>query len=260
MHRVKLVLPIAILLIGCTRSIVEDENLLLTLMQNESSKFRYLLEHQDSLEVQILYTQINRDANNMPTFRSFYFRVDSTQYFYPASTVKLPLVLLAFEKLNELKVKSLDKYTPVFHDSVYAGQRSVRRDSTSESGLPSIAHYARKILMVSDNDASNCLYEFLGQSAVNKTLRKKRYNIRIVHRLNRPASPDQNRHTEAVRFVRNDTLIFAQPMLVNPDSIKPLRKVLKGIGYMRGDSLIRQPFDFSYKNSFPLQEQQEILK
>ena len=64
------------------------------------------------------------------------------KYFlaFPASTVKLPLVLLALEKLNSLNIKGLDKFTPFFHDSVYSGQRSVRKDSTSENGLPSIAH------------------------------------------------------------------------------------------------------------------------
>ena len=260
MNPARLLLTIALLSTACTQSIVEDKNLILTLMRNQPSKFNYILDHQDSLEVQILYTQINRGANNMPTFKSFYFRVDSTQYFYPASTVKLPLVLLAFEKLNELKIKGLDKHTPVFHDSVYVGQRSVKKDTTAESGLPSIAHYAKKILMVSDNDAANCLYEFMGKRAIHETLRKKGYNIHILHRLNRPASPNQNRHTEAIRFVRNDTMIYQQPMLVNRDSIRPMRRVLKGVGYIENDALMQKPFDFTFKNSYPLEEQQEILK
>jgi hypothetical protein len=49
-------------------------------------------------------------------------------------------------------------------------------------------------------------------------------------------------------------------MLVNPDSIRPVRKVYKGRGFMKNDSLINQPFDFTYKNSYPLIDQQEILK
>ena len=251
---------VLLLLTSCEISLKEDQNLLANLMKQEPSRFRRFLDRADSLEIQILYTQINRDERNRPTFRSYYFRVDSIRYFYPASTVKLPLVLLSFEKLNDLGIQGLDKFTPVFHDSVYAGQKSVRVDSAESNGLPSIAGYARKILLFSDNNASNRLYEFMGQLAINQRLREGGYNIRIVHRLSRSVTPDQDRHTEAIRFVSNDTLIFAQPMLVNPDSIKPLRKVLKGIGFMWGDSLIRQPFDFSYKNSFPLQEQQEILK
>ena len=115
-------------------------------------------------------------------------------------------------------------------------------------------------MVVSDNDAFNRLYEFVGQKATNEKMRAKGYNIRFLHRLERPLTPDQNRHTEAVRFVRNQTVLYQQPMLVNTDSIRAPRKVFKGKGFIRKDSLIQRPFDFTYKNSYPLQEQQEILK
>ncbi|MBY0436258.1 MAG: class A beta-lactamase-related serine hydrolase, partial [Cyclobacteriaceae bacterium] len=146
------------------------------------------------------------------------------------------------------------------HDSVYSGQRSMRNDSTAQDRMPSIAHYAKKILIVSDNDASNALYEFVGQKAVNEKLSEKGYAMRILHRLERPLSPDQNRHTEAVRFVENGKVIYQQSMLVNPDSIRPPEKVLKGMGYMKGDQLVQQPFDFTYKNFYSLNDQQMILR
>ena len=101
-----------LLLFSCNPAIIEDGDLLLQLMQKEPSKFGYILEHSGSLEVQLMYTQINWDANNLPEFKSFYFQTDSTHYFYPASTVKLPLVLMAMEKLNDLKINGLDKFTP----------------------------------------------------------------------------------------------------------------------------------------------------
>ncbi|MFN8888939.1 MAG: serine hydrolase, partial [Cyclobacteriaceae bacterium] len=191
-----------------------------------------------------------------------YYQVDSTHYFYPASTVKLPQVLLALEKLNELRAMgySIDKYSPIYHDSLYEGQLSVEIDTTAQDSIPTIANYAKKIMVVSDNDAFNRLYEFVGQKATNEKMRAKGYNIRFLHRLERPLTPDQNRHTEAVRFVRNQTVLYQQPMLVNTDSIRAPRKVFKGKGFIRKDSLIQRPFDFTYKNSYPLQEQQEILK
>jgi len=250
-----------IALAACERPIPEDENFLHHLLERNQSKFQAILSN-DSLEVQIIYTQIIRDSLNRPSFKSFYFDVDSAQYFYPASTVKLPQVLLALEKLNELRAMgySIDKYSPIYHDSLYDGQMSVKLDTTAQDSIPTIAHYAKKIMVVSDNDAFNRLYEFVGQKATNEKMRAKGYNVRFLHRLERPLTPDQNRHTEAVRFVRNDTVLFRQPMLVNTDSIRAPRKVFKGKGFIRKDSLIQQPFDFTYKNSYPLQEQQEILK
>ncbi len=248
-------------LAACERPIPEDELFLTHLLERNTSKFQAILSN-DSFEVQIMYTQIIRDSLNRPSFKSFYYQVDSTHYFYPASTVKLPQVLLAFEKLNELRSQgySIDKYSPIYHDSLYEGQLSVKMDTTAQDSIPTIAHYAKKIMVVSDNDAFNRLYEFVGQKATNEKMRAKGYNVRFLHRLERPLTPDQNRHTEAVRFVRNDTVLFMQPMLVNTDSIRAPRKVLKGKGFIRKDSLIRLPFDFTYKNSYPLQEQQEILK
>jgi hypothetical protein len=260
MKNVLILLILGCLVASCSGRLVENQDFVESLMKKHPRKFKKIVVQKDTLGVQIIYTQINRDSLNRPTFKSFYFNVDSTKYFYPASTIKLPLSLLALEKLNQLQIKGLDKFTPMFHDSVYSGQLSVKKDSTSESGLPSIAHYVKKILVVSDNDASNRLYEFLGQSETNSILKRKGYNIRILHRLERALTPDQNRHTEAVRFLKKDSVIYSQPMLVNGDSIRAPRRVLKGAGYVKGDKTISKPFDFTYKNSYPLQDQQQILK
>ncbi|MFM8741699.1 MAG: serine hydrolase [Cytophagales bacterium] len=232
-------------------------------MKREPKKFQYFLDHADTLQIQIIYTQINRDSINRPNFKSFYFRTDSNRYFYPASTVKLPMLLLALEKIKALQQQGfkVDRFTPIFHDSAYKGQFSVKTDTTAQHRLPTVAHYGKKILVVSDNDAYNRLYEFVGQRATNQAFQNKGYLINLLHRLERPLSPDQNRHTEPIRFVRNDSVIYRQPMLVNSDSIKPRRRVLKGKGFIKNDTLlIDKPFDFTYKNDYPLHEQQEILK
>lgn len=249
------------LVMSCTPSIKEDENLLLSLMKQKPEQFSAIIENKDSLEIQIIYTIIDRDENNNPSFRSFYFNVDTTRYFYPASTVKLPMSLLAIEKIKQLNIDGLDWHTPMFNDSIYSGQFSVKADTTSETGLPSIRHYIKKILVTSDNDAHNRLYEFVGQKATNEQLNKKGYHVRILHRLDRPLSPDQNRHTEAVRFVKDGKPLYEQPMLVNPDSIQPPAFVFKGKGYMKDDTiLINKPFSFTYRNFYSLVDQQKVLR
>jgi hypothetical protein len=173
----------------------------------------------------------------------------------------LPAVLLSFEKLRELNIQHLDKYTPMLHDSLYSGQLSVNKDTTSENSLASVAHYAKKILVVSDNDAYNRLYEFMGQKEFNNRLRKKGYtSARILHRLERPLSRDENAHTEAVTFFQKHGPVYEQPMLVNGDLYEAPEKILKGKGFIKNDTLINEPFDFTYKNFYPLNEQQKILR
>ena len=238
----------------------EDADFLKNLLARDPA-LATVLAHADSLEVQIIYTMIDRDTANHPTFRTFYYNVDSTHYFYPASTVKLPAVMLALEKLRALNIDSLDVYTPMFHDSAYAGQLSVVRDSTARNGLPSVGHYMKKILVVSDNDAYNRLYEFVGQKAMNERLHQLGYRqVRILHRLERPLGRDENAHTEAVRFEKQGRVVYQQPMLVNEPLIEVSEKIFRGTGFVRNDSLIQQPFDFTYKNFFPLTEQHAMLR
>lgn len=250
-----------ILLSACTKVPKEDDMLLENLMKTRPDQFQHILDSSDYYEVQIIYTQVNRDQENRPNFTSFYFNLDSSQYFYPASTVKLPSVLLALEKLRALNVQHLDKYTPMLHDSVYSGQSAVQKDTTAANNMASVAHYAKKILVVSDNDAYNRLYEFIGQENFNSELHKKGYgDTRILHRLERALSLDENAHTEAIRFFQKHGVVYAQPMLVNENPYVSKTPILKGKGYIKKDTLVSNPFDFTYKNFFPLDEQQRMLR
>lgn len=237
----------------------EDDRLLQNLMRQKPAHFKSILDKKKQYEIQIIYTQINRDTENQPTFKTFEFNVDTNRYFYPASTVKFPAVLLALEKLNELNKPGVNKFTPIFFDSVYSGQQFARVDTTAEGGVPTIAHYSKKILVTSDNVAFNRLYEWLGQREANERLWKKGYHVRLLHRLERGLTNDQNRHTEAIRFAFRDSLLHQQPMLVN-DSIVVKQRITKGKAYYRNGKYYRKPFDMTYRNFFHLPDQHEMLK
>jgi hypothetical protein len=81
--------------------------------------------------VQIIYTQIDRAKDNRPHFRSFAYRVDPGEYFYPASTVKLPVALLSLEKINRLDVPGLDRHT-----AMLSSPRPVPRSRKQPSHQP----------------------------------------------------------------------------------------------------------------------------
>src|SRR5438105_1025716 len=90
-----------------------------------------VFDNHDKYKLQIIFTRITRDRNNKPVFKNFYWRADTSQFFYPASLVKLPVSIMAIEKLNELKINGLDKNTPMLTDSVFFCQKRVTRDSSS---------------------------------------------------------------------------------------------------------------------------------
>lgn len=239
----------------------KTDTFLVNLLQQYPQYFDSILRHNNDYRVQIIYTQIDRQANNTPNFKNYYYNVDSQQYFYPASTVKMPVALLALQKLNELKKPGLDKSTTMITESAYSGQTPVYNDPTTPDGRPSIEQYIKKIFLVSDNDAFNRLYEFVGQQYINEQLRKMGYTeTEIVHRLDIFLKPDENRHTNPVTFYDNmGSIAYAQEM--QNSILTPLpRKDLLGKGFMRGNKLVNEPFDFSRKNRIGLEDLQNILR
>lgn len=231
------------------------------LSTNQDAVFQEVIKHPDAYRLQIIYTQINRDKANKPSFKNYYFRVDSTEYFNPASTVKLPLAALSLEKLNALNIPGVTTSTAMQFDSAYSGQTKEWQDRTAQSGYPSVAHLIKKALLVSENDPYSRMYEFLGQGPINRSLHAKGYlGTRITHRFVR-MTPDEHRHTNPVRFIQEDgKVIYAQPAGYNADPFDFRRRVKLGKGYYAKDSLINEPFDFTERNTLPLESLQQILQ
>jgi hypothetical protein len=213
-------------------------------------------------QVQILYTQIDRNEHGNPLFTTYPFNVDDSRYFYPASTVKLPVALLALEWLEEQQVPGLTLETTMLTDSVRSSQLPAWSDSTSQTGLPSIGHYIKKILLVSDNDAYNRLYELLGTDYINKKLKEKGLvNSVIMQRLSFPISPEENRQFNPVRFVDASGKLILEIPAREADStyVVPGNPKL-GRAYYKNDSLIQGGMDFSYKNKFSLTDLNGVVQ
>ena len=163
---------------GCVNSQQKEPDTVLTqILSSKPEQFGDILKHAEKHRLQILYTQIDRDANNHPSFQSFSYRTNTTDYFYPASTVKQPAAILALEKLNNLKIAGLDKYTSLRIDSAAAGQSAVTADSSSESGLPTIAHYIKRYLSSATMTHLTACLNFWGSSISMRHSGKK--DIRI---------------------------------------------------------------------------------
>jgi hypothetical protein len=232
------------------------------LSANKDSIFQKVLSHPEYYRLQIIYTQINRDKNNQPFFKNYYFNVDSLFYFNPASTVKLPLAALSLEKLNARKIAGVDKYTSMQFDSAYTHQVKELYDSTSETNFPSIAHFIKKAFLISDNDAYNRMYQFVGQQTINRKLREKAYKSIRITREFMGFTEDENRHTNPINFIDKDgKVIYTQPARYNTDSFDFSHTVKIGKAhYDNKDSLINEPIDFTKVNNLPLEDLRQILQ
>jgi len=212
-------------------------------LASENIKIKRIIDSLDQYEVQIKLTQINRD-NDSIIFKDYEFQVDDNNYFYPASTVKFPIAVLAMQKLNQL-------------DSLNKDTRFYIEGDTIET---TFAADVSKIFAVSDNQANNRLLEFLGQDALNRNLKQKGISpVRISHRLSTENADEIT--TKPLIIYLNDSTTSALEGSINT-SPKPLKinKIEKGVGYITEDTLIKEPFSFALKNYYPISAQHAILK
>lgn len=253
-----LIIPL-ILMISCTDNAVMDG-----LRAGAPESFLAVIDSAEHYELQILYVQIDRDRDNRPDFVTHYFNADPSRYFYPASTVKMPVAFLALDKINQLNRPGLTAQSRMHTDSARYPQSVALLDSTSTTGVPSIDHYISRAFVVSDNDAYNRLYEFVGLDGINDRLDSLGINdTRIIHRLSDLRfGPEENRYTNPVSFYSNDTIVYGQAEVraERTQYVQP-RDQVKGVAFVdRNGKLVNEPFDFSQKNFFPLQDQVEVLK
>ncbi|MFM1877925.1 MAG: hypothetical protein RLZZ241_791 [Bacteroidota bacterium] len=213
-----------------------------TVLESSNPAIQKVMANPEAYEVQIRYTRIDR-KNDSIVLTDYDYRVNDQAYFYPASTVKLPIAVLALEKLNRLD--SLDRNTSYY----------VEGDSLEATFKQDIIN----IFAVSDNHANNRLLEFLGLNAVNDSLIQKGVGpVRIAHRL---GIHDNNVTTKPIIWKLNDsTYSQSNPLIGRTAKALMLNGIKKGIAYVSEDSLIAEPFDFSFKNYLPISSLDGVLK
>jgi hypothetical protein len=234
--------------------------LLDSLLQQRPESFGNICQNSKAHRLQIIYTRIDRKADGSPRFKHYRYPATVPDYFYPASVVKLPVSVLALEAVNKLSTKGITRNTPLKHEALEGISEEALIDSTMRNGQPSVAGYIKKIMLVSDNDAFNRLYELLGPAQINTRLAKLGYDrTQIIHRLSRSLTETQNRTTNSVRFCdESGKTLLNFPQRYN-DQPYPKRSDQIGKAWYRGDSLVNHPMDFSGKNRLPLDELHDML-
>jgi hypothetical protein len=239
-----------------------NTQLLENLMKQKPDQFGEILNNPNEYRVQLFYTQIDRDKNNIPHFKEFSYRLNPAEYFYPASTVKMPLSVMALDKINSLHIPGLTKSTMLYYDSVGGRQETIYNNPYAENGKQSIEQAIKEIFLVSDNNAANRLFEFIGQEQIHNKLAEKGYkDAYIRNRLELGRTQEESRQSQAIRFFDdNGKQIYKQDAQYNKQPL-PNYNAFIGKGYMNNnDSLINGPLDFSVKNRIYLNDLHHILQ
>ncbi|WP_281239670.1 serine hydrolase [Flavobacterium praedii] len=236
---------LVIIVFICTiTNISNAQNLLKKALTSDNDKIKKVMNNPEAYELQIIYTQIIREKNNKIIFKDYTYNLNKNNYFYPASTVKFPIAVMALEKLNSIPNTSINSQFTI------DGNPNKIRFSDEIS----------KIFAVSDNDASNNLFEFIGFDYLNKNMEIKGLKpFRINHRLSTPNSGSKT--IKSIALYKDDLSIENFPQYTT-EKYNPLQlnKIKKGIGYLDNDTLVKEPFDFSNKNYYPLETLHNTLK
>ena len=229
----KLVYILLFLIVSCFSS--GNSEFTRMFIEKNSDLIKILRDNKTQIKLSII------DKNK--GFNEYEYNVDANQYFYPASTVKLPIALFALEKLNEHKYLSIDTPFMLEDDTLKTTMRTE----------------LEKIFILSDNQANNRLFEFLGQDFINQKFISKGLNeSRIFHRLSTTNS--SNLKGKRVDFFLNDSIITFQNKNIAPAKLN-LNGLKKGIGYInQTGSLIKEPMNFSEKNFISINDLHKIIK
>ena len=228
----------------------------------QDSVTKKVLVNPKTYRYQLVYTKIDRDQNGIPHFTNYTLHADPENYFNPASMVKMPLAFLAIEKLYELNLPGVNKYTTMQFDSNYQRQVAMYADSSAENKKPSIAHFIKRAFLISENDPYNRLYQFVGQGPTNQKLIAKGYTSTKITRQFMGYTEDQNRHTNGIQFMDEKGLpILKLAPQYNKDSFQFGAPILIGDAHWNSkDEVVKAPFDFTRHNNISLVDMQKMLQ
>lgn len=240
-YRILIVSLVFTTLLSCV-STKKYSNALDFALSSKDKRLAPVFESSEAYQVQILFAQINRSSNGIELKEQLY-KVDDNNYFYPASTVKFPVAVMSLEKLHQMDIDYKTPYKLV-----------------TDTLTSSFKKTLQELFAVSSNTAYNRLYEFLGKEHINSTIHSKGINhFRIAHRLSTPNANKLDR-TAIILNPESESSQVLQFEKDKPSTALSMNNLKKGTGFVYGESTIYEPFDFSFKNYYPIQSQYEVLK
>jgi hypothetical protein len=121
---------------------IADNSLIYNVLKNSTDSLsRALAAQPESWGIQIIYTTVKKKGKRSSQFKDHHFSVNPDSYFYPASTVKFPIAILALQRLRELSIPGLDRNSTFLTGRDRDLQTEVYNDPTTSDGRPTIAHY-----------------------------------------------------------------------------------------------------------------------
>ena len=233
-----------------------------------SKEFPDIFQNPNKYELQVRYTQVDVDLKGNVLFESHDFLIDSLHYFYPASTVKMPVAFLALEKLEMIQNSGykVDIDTPIKFGKGVSPQTSFKGDETAKDSVITLRHLINRVFTVSDNNAYNRLYEFVGRDDINNALKAKGIfnQSRIISRVGVSGFDyESNAFANPFEFYNAGGHIYSEIVRKSVIDFRSdeIQGTIKGEAFIDAeDEMIKEPFDMSNKNFISIADLESTLQ
>lgn len=252
----------------CNAEVQRDSSAIQSIINELAIEFPSVFNNPEKYELQVRYTQVDLNEQGGIDFNTYDFLVDSLHYFYPASTVKMPLAFLALEKLEMIQQAGYDVNidTPLRFGKGMLPQTTFREDDTAKDKVITLRHLINRVFAVSDNNAYNRLYEFVGRDDINNILKKKGFfeHSRIITRVGVSGFDyDNNAFANPFEFYDTNGPIYDEIVRRSTKDFRSqeLTSEVKGKAYINAeDELIEEAFDMSDKNFISIADLEGALQ
>ena len=242
-------LLLTILLFGCSL----DTNPIKSSFRNNDF-LKEIIKDKEDYEIQVLLTKINQN-NTQVNFQKYEFQLDDNQYFYPASTNKLPIVILTLKKINELRSKGSEI---TLKSKIILSYKDDSSELELRDSITSFQNLIADVFLVSDNSASNILIDFIGYNYFNNEMKNAGFDKTY---LNHKFNPDPYvNSTWQISDLDNNiisSLNDNQKIIKADDKTNGLEKGDRR--YFKGE-ILDESLNFSEKNRSSVTDMHNLIK
>ena len=216
--------------------------------------FKEIVKDKEDYEIQVMLTKVNHD-NTKIDFQNYQYQHDENQYFYPASTIKLPIVVLTLKKINNLRSKGSDI---TLKSKIILNTKDNYSNFKLQDSITSFQNIIADIFLVSDNSASNILIDFIGYNYFNDEMQNAGFDKTY---LNHKFNPDPYvNSTWQISDLDNNIISSIndnQKIIIANDKTNGLNKGERR--YFNGE-ILDESLNFSKKNRFSITDMHNLIK
>ena len=242
-------LLLSIILFGCS---LETNPIKSSFRKNDFLK--EIIKEKEDYEIQVLLTKIDQ-YNSQVDFQEYKYQLDDYKYFYPASTIKLPIVVLALKKINELRSKGSEI---TLKSKIILNYKDDYSELLIRDSITSFQNLIADVFLVSDNSASNILIDFIGYNYFNEEMKNAGFDKTY---LNHKFNPDPYVNSTWQISDLDNNLISS----LN-DNQKIIKANDKTIGLEKGEKryfkgeILDESLNFSEKNRSSITDMHNLIK